>query len=152
MKQTILGTDERQYIRKLYGMKGIFGAVIALALGLNVILTLSRTDANQKWILLANIIIDVLTAWGVFYCYCCVYRPRKELLVLYSSKTEELSGEILAIGAEPRWIGAFPCLPVTMGAELPRLLFVPADTVSLAVGSLVTVRIADNMITEVETA
>lgn len=146
MKQTILGTARSDYQKSL--RKAILLCIFlfcAIVL-IHVVCTLNRTERNHTAMLIANIAADILGGSFLIARLSMRVFPQKKLLGLYDRATQEATGQVLEIGnAIIHYIGV-DCYEVSLEN---RRLFLPADTMVLAVGKHYHFRLKGNLIVEV---
>ncbi len=145
MKQTILGMSPALYHQKLRQRIFLCIAVAAVALALNTLFTVLRTDRNHNWMLILNIATDILA--GLFLLPFITLRilPQKRLLQLTRQTPENLLITITEISPLPQRYMDMNCYPVSGDG---RTLFLPADTMVLTEQKTYALSLVSNIIVE----
>ncbi len=149
MKQSILDTDQATFIKKLRIKKIICIAVLCLALGCNLLLTLLRNDQNHTLLLWLNIAIDVAVGWFLIFYISLQIAPRKRLLRICSGTKSTFSGTVTQITTQTQKVRHIDCFTVSL-AETRRQFFLPVTgALSLTEGMHVQIIVVANVIVEI---
>ena len=145
MKQTILGMSPALYRQKLRQRIFLCIAVAVVALALNTLFTVLRTDRNHNWMLILNIAADILA--GLFLLPFITLRilPQKRLLQLTRQTPENLLITITEISPLPQRYMDMNCYQVSGNG---RTLFLPADTMVLTEQKTYALSLVSNIIVE----
>ena len=147
-RQSVLGTCPASFFRTL--KKRIFFciALAVAAILLNILCIRLRTEENHHWMLLTNIVTDVLCgAFLIGYCEMVILHQWR-LYQVSVQRAEPIRGCVTAVEDRTVRYAGLDCYEVVVDGQ--RRLFLPEGAVSLATGTDVTVLAAGNMIVEVE--
>lgn len=147
MKQTILMDNPIRFEKILQRRIWLAVSISLLTLGLNVILTLLRTDANHIWILIVNILTDILCGLFVLPFVTLRILPQRKLLKLTHWEKECLQVTVSAISQHSQRYMDIDCLTVTTEN---RTLFLPVNTLQLQTGTAYRFMLVQNIIVEAE--
>lgn len=145
MSQTILGQSPESFKKKLRTRIGFCVASAVLTLGLNILFTCLRTDANHTLMLVANICADILCGFFILYHTQVHIQPKMRLYKLFLRKREVLTGTITYISSVPQRYMDMDCYGVTVNE---RKIFLPANTLALKYQNY-TLYLVSNVIVEV---
>ena len=146
MKQTVFGTDRSACEKNLRRDFGLCALVLCGIVCVHILCTAARTADNHTVMLLANIAADIIGgSFLIARLSMCVF-PRKKLLKLYDSATQEATGQVLALGNDLIHYMGVDCCEVSLP---DRRLFLPAGTMALTVGEHYRFRLKGNLIVEV---
>lgn len=147
MKRNILGqspyTYKKQLNRRILGCTLLFLLTVAL----NIVFTALRTEQNHVWMLLLNILADILCGCFLVYYVNLYIIPRSRLYRLMCRDKIQLQGTVSCINTEYIRYMDVDCHSVTVGG---RRLFLPADTIALKEGQSYTFHLVSNIIAEAE--
>ena len=147
MTQNLLGTGAEKYLLKLNKYKALTIVLGVLAILLNALLLLLRTDENHNAFLVLSIILTVIFGWGITALIGIVIKPMERLYELSLRPTECFTVKIDRINTERRRVEHFDCFEVHASGSI---FFLIADgNIKLNEGDGVTLLIASNIITGV---
>lgn len=149
MKQSVLMPSSWQYREKLKGRKLLCLLTAVVMVGLNVLFTCLRTEKNHALMLIANILTDSLG--GCFLVYFIQERilSQEKLYRLTVKPKQTVSGTVSCVsGNTVRYMG-MDCLEVTVD---DRILFLPANTITLKTRDTGAFSVVSGVIVEVEYA
>ena len=147
MTQNLLGISRDKYLLKLnkYKVVAILSGLVALAI--NILFLLIRTDENHNLLLTFSIIVTVACGWIITAIVGMIIKPMKQLYELSLRPTECILAKIERINNEPYRVENFDCFEVHTA---DNIFFLIADgNIRLREGETVTLSIASNIITEV---
>lgn len=146
MKQTVLGTDRTVCQKNLRTNILLCIFVFCAVIFIHFVCTLSRTEHNHTYMLLANIAADIIGgSFLIARLSMCIF-PQQKLLKLYDWANQEVTGQVLEIGSDLiRYIGV-DCYEISLEN---RRLFLPADTMVLTAHTHYRFRLKGNLIVEV---
>ncbi len=147
MKYSVLNKPMLICEKELKYAKGICIAGIVVALILNLIFTLVSNDSNITLFLVLNILVDIVFGALIYSYYILNIENTKRLLNLYKKERDTLSGTVETVGLERRTHMSIDCVEVKINN---RILFLPENTIDLAMGDNVTVYYTSGIIVEVE--
>ena len=147
MKYSVLNKPMLICEKELKYAKGICIAGIVVALILNLIFTLVSSDSNITLFLVLNILVDIVFGTLIYSYYILNIENTKRLLKLYKKERDTLSGTVETVCFERRTHMSIDCVEVKINN---RILFLPENTIDLAVGDNVTVYYTSGIIVEVE--
>lgn len=147
MKQTVLGEPLDTFEKKLkWQSRGRIFAVAAL-LCLNIWVCSLRTDENHRWLLLLNIISDILVGGWLLYYTDTRIRLMRTLVDLVIRPKRTFQAQVLKISTKTRRIPGLTCVPVQTDK---RTVYLPlTDTIHLKENESYTFCTVDNVIVEV---
>ena len=146
MKQTIFGTDRATWQKNMRSHILLCILVFCAIVSLHIVCTAMRTEQNHTFMLLANIITDIIGgSFLIARLSMCVF-PLKKMLQLYDRATQEESGQVLEIGNTVTHYIGIDCYEVSLP---DRRLFLPADRMELTEGEVYRFRLRGNLIVEV---
>lgn len=146
MNTNILGTTPQRYHHMLVRRTILCVAIGGLTLGINLVLTLCRTDSNHTLLLLLNIAVDLLCSFFLIYEIIEGILPRHRLYRLYLSPSEEHCGTLVQIDSSHQRYRGIDCYPVCFDSFR---CFLPVGTLTLPVGAPIRVKTVFNIIVEV---
>ncbi len=150
MKQHILG-DEKSFVKKFNTNKIIVISTVIVALALNLLFTLLRTDQNHFAMLFANIAIDCVVGCFVIAFASFVLLPQKRLVELCKKPSATFRGEVVEISSQTIRMQNFDCYQVKFGKQSQRAFYlVDSAKIQLQVGQVLTVKTVSNVIVEVQ--
>ena len=146
MKQTILGADRtvfQKHIRKNILLCFLLFCAIVFV---HIVCTLGRTEHNHTYMLLANILADILGGSFLIARLNLCILPQRKFLRLYDLAAQKTTGQVLEIGASIIHYIGVDCYEVSLPN---RHLFLPVDTMTLQEGRSYCFRLKGNLIVEV---
>lgn len=147
MKQTILGMDTGAYKKKLKHRILLCTAIAGLTLGLNILFTALRTDANHNWMLFLNIAVDILSGLFLLPFLTLHILPQRRLFRLWSKGKELFEMTVESISTKPCRYMDMDCIRISGSG---RTCFLPAGKLTLTEGSHYTLSLVSNIVVEAE--
>ena len=147
MTQNLLGISRDKYLLKLnkYKLVAILLGIVALAI--NILFLLLRTNENHNVLLILSIIVTVACGWIITAFVGIVIRPMTQLYELSLRRAECVLAKIESINTEPYRVENFDCFEVHTA---DNIFFLVADgNIRLREGDVVTLSVASNIITVV---
>ena len=147
MTQNLLGISRDKYLLKLnkYKLVAILLGIVALAI--NILFLLLRTNENHNVLLILSIIVTVACGWIITAFVGIVIRPMTQLYELSLRRAECVLAKIESINTEPYRVENFDCFEVHTA---DNIFFLVADgNIRLREGDVVTLSVTSNIITEV---
>ncbi|MBO5716459.1 MAG: hypothetical protein J6S23_08745 [Clostridia bacterium] len=147
MTQNLLGISSDKYLLKLNKYK-IFTILLGiLAIGINILFLLLRTNENHNMLLALSIIVTVAFGWIITALVGIIIKPMTQLYQLSMRQTERVLTKIERINTELYRVESFDCFEVYAEGNI---FFLVADgNIKLREGDTVTLFIASNIITGV---
>ena len=146
MKQTLFGTDQAAFQKKLRFNITLCILVFCAVAASHVVCTGLRTEQNHTYMLIANITVDVIGgSFLIARLSLCVF-PQKKLLQLFLQANQQAEGQVLEIGSTLIHYIGVDCYEVSLS---DRRLFLPADTMTLTPGKHYRFRLKGNLMVEV---
>lgn len=153
MSYSILGKTENQYKKSITIRKLISVAVCFVAVLLNILLTVFRTDSTHIAFLLINIFADILVFCFVYFFVSTSIVPRIRLYKLACRKDDGkiFKGEITEISENTETVNGFDCNELTLQTDTALKMFlingsgVPSD-----LKGKVKVTVVDNIVVTAE--
>lgn len=147
MKYSVLKKSEDEARKELKNNELICGVTIALALILNIVLTLLTNDSTMTLFLVANIVIDVIVGVFVYTYYLEKICTQKKLIHLFDKRRETVFGTVENIDNEICTHLSVECFKVALDS---RIVFLPIDSIELSCGESIVAHCSSNVIVEVE--
>lgn len=153
MKYGILGVPLNDYIKGITVRIVISVAVCLVAVLLNILLTVFRTDSTHIAFLLINIIADIIAFCFVYFFVSTSILPRKRLYKLACREKDgkTFKGEITEISENIETVNGFDCYELTFQTDTTLKMFlingsgVPSD-----LKGKVKVTVVDNIVVAAE--
>ena len=146
MKQTILGADRTVFQKNIRKNILLSILVFCAVVFIHAACTLGRTEHNHTYMLLANILADILGGSFLIARLNLCILPQVKLLRLYDTAVQKTTGQVLEIGASIIHYIGVDCYEVSLPN---RHLFLPVDTMTLQEGRSYGFRLKGNLIVEV---
>ena len=119
-----------------------------LAVGINVLFLLLRTNDNHNFLLSLSIIVTVLLGWIITALVGIIIKPMTQLYELSMRQTDLVLAKIERINTDSYRVESFDCFEVYAEGNI---FFLVADgNIKLREGDTVTLFIASNIITGVK--
>ena len=148
MTQNLLGISSDKYLLKLNKYKTFTILLGILAVGINVLFLLLRTNDNHNFLLSLSIIVTVLLGWIITALVGIIIKPMTQLYELSMRQTDLVLAKIERINTDSYRVESFDCFEVYAEGNI---FFLVADgNIKLREGDTVTLSIASNIITEVK--
>ena len=148
MKQTLLGEPIASYEKKLKREVGYCYFALVALLVVNIGACFLRTDENHAFLLMFNILSDILVGGALIYRADTQLRLKKSLLRLARRTPRSFSATVHQILETTHRIPGVSCVLVRADE---RMLYLPqTDTIKLFQGQTYTFGVVDNVIVEVE--
>lgn len=151
MKYELLGVPQSKYKKGITVRIVICAAVAFVAVLLNVLLTVFRTEQTHVAFLSVNILADIIAFCFIFFFVSTQITPRKRLYKLSTQKGTVLKGEAVEISETTQTVNGFECFELTVQSEGVRKVFIvkssaiPADLIGRVI-----LTVADNIVIEAE--
>ena len=148
MTQNLLGISSDKYLLKLNKYKTFTILLGILAVGINVLFLLLRTNDNHNLLLSLSIIVTVLLGWIITALVGIIIKPMTQLYELSMRQTDLVLAKIERINTDSYRVESFDCFEVYAEGNI---FFLVADgNIKLREGDTVTLFIASNIITGVK--
>ena len=147
MKYNVLGKTSEHAIIELRKNTAICVICAVLAVFVNVTFTVASDEQTRTLFLYLNILVDVVAGAFIYTCFFARIRTQKKLMCLYMREKEIIRGRVDEIYEEEITHLAIECFTVKIGG---RMLFLPINTIQLAVGEEIAAYYSANVIVEVE--
>lgn len=148
MTQNLLGISSDKYLLKLNKYKTFTILLGILAVGINVLFLLLRTNDNHNFLLSLSIIVTVLLGWIITALVGIIIKPMTQLYELSMRQTDLVLAKIERINTDSYRVESFDCFEVYAEGNI---FFLVADgNIKLREGDTVTLFIASNIITGVK--
>lgn len=151
MKYEILGVPQNKYKKGITVRIIICIATVIVAVIINVLLTVFRTDSTHIAFLILNIISDV-TALGFVYFFISVsILPRKKLYKISLKPNGKISGKIIEVSQNTQTVNGLECYEIILQAECCKRVFLAKEgAVPANVSGNVVLTVADNIVISAE--
>ncbi len=146
--KTILCINKDLFCKKLKNQIILTAALGAIAIVLNILLLLLRTDENHFYMYALIVVTDVLYTWFLIAFLELVILPKSRMLELFKGNITMHTGKILSVGENTTKMRKIDCYDILLDEGEARKLFVP-DTLTLSAGDNVTVGAVSNIVVEV---
>lgn len=146
MKQTVLGMSPTAYQKILRRRTLLCLAVAGLALGLNILFTILRTDTNHTLMLILNILSDILAGCFLVTFISLRILPQRRLFRLFAKDKTVFEMTVESICDQPRRYMDMDCVTVNGSG---RTCFLPVGTLILREQERYTLSLVSNIILEV---
>ena len=148
MTQNLLGISSDKYLLKLNKYKTFTILLGILAVGINVLFLLLRTNDNHNLLLSLSIIVTVLLGWIITALVGIIIKPMTQIYELSMRQTDLVLAKIERINTDSYRVESFDCFEVYAEGNI---FFLVADgNIKLREGDTVTLFIASNIITGVK--
>ena len=142
MKKSNLMLVKRQIISGRYLC--IVLAIIIIVL--HALFTMLRTDTNHIWMLLANILTDVLGGWGIIFIAGTYIAPRQRFYAVACRPAEQLSGVVESVSEHTLRQLKIDCYEIKVNG---KIVFLPCHFPIVHLGDQVVFSVSNGVVVEV---
>lgn len=151
MKYEILGVSKSEYNKKIMARVIICIAVALVAVILNILLTVFRTDSTHTAFLVINIVADTVAFCFIYFFVSTQILFRKKLYKLSGKTSGLVVGEIKEISNNTQTVNGLECYEVTVEAEGTRKVFLAKEgAVPSDLNGKVKLVLSDNIVVSAE--
>ena len=151
----LLGMTIDKYKKKITAQIAVCAVLVCVALLVNVLLCVFRTDETHTAFLAINILVDILALWAVLFIIGVVILPKRKLLRLYErvNSGDIIKGRVVTLSNATTRISGLDCYEVglTPDEKAMRKIYVAASGgISIAVNDKVKCALVDNIVVRIK--